>query len=604
MAARSGIFGLECKDKQVIDLANEPSGTIHVINFTSTYYKGDIYCLWRFEAPSSQKVLIYFTFFDMGSSYCSFASVTISEEPRFGEREILMEACGYKTPRPVITSEGLAELTFHSIWFQKGRGFVAHYKVLNSTTGCGGSLQYIDLFYQQNGTIYSPNYPSTYGTSEDCHWRIHAYTFYRERKVLLYFSSFDLDAHCCSCGYLEIFDGPSENFKLLTRVCGDSLPSPVISSNDYIYLKFRSNSSVRQGRGRFVAHYRELYRYKGCPSIDHGALTGVIYNRGFPFEYGANFFPCHWDIKVPSGMMINLTFSQFDLISGNNGKTGFCSNFVQVQDNNRYKRKLCGSLAPFSLVLFESVSVAFSSSSGGTGGFLAYYQITAKSLRTSPYKVHHYTLKPTFVSPAPLFDACRPYSQNKIHVQDSSSLSIASPTYQASPEMTTTCSWQISTREGYILRLVFLNLTISKCDETCCPYRYIQARDGNGLRDSLLGTYCGGNYPSEVSTTGNQIYVKYYGLYSNDTFEATVLSHKAKQFVDVLVIVLPVVAAVVVIIVIVITVIVIKKRRTSRETESSAGGANAGSLQSPPETNEVAPLYSHQDPHYSRPTSV
>ena len=131
------------------------------------------------------------------------------------------------------------------------------------STGCGGSLQYIDLLYQQNGTIYSPNYPSTYGTSEDCHWRIHAYTGYRERKVLLYFSSFDLDAHCCSCGYLEIFDGPSENFKLLTRVCGDSLPPPVISSNDYIYLKFRSNSSVRQGRSRFVAHYRELYHYKG-----------------------------------------------------------------------------------------------------------------------------------------------------------------------------------------------------------------------------------------------------------------------------------------------------------------------------------------------------
>ena len=115
-------------------------------------------------------------------------------------------------------------------------------------------------------------------------------------------------------------------------------------------------------------------------------------------------------------------------------------------------------------------------------------------------------------------------------MQDSSSLSIASPTYQASPEMTTTCSWQISTREGYILQLVFRNLTISKCDETCCPYRYIQARDGNGLRDSLLGTYCGGNYPSEVSTTGNQIYVKYYGLYSNDTFEATVLSYKGSCF--------------------------------------------------------------------------
>ena len=130
------------------------------------------------------------------------------------------------------------------------------------STGCDGLLKYIDLRYKQNGTIYSPNYPSSYGGNEHCNWRIRTSRhFLSKTKLLIYFTSFDLGTDCCSCDYVEIYDGPSDHYKLLARFCGNSLPPPVYSSDRYIYVKFRSNSTI-QGRG-FVAHYKELFDYSG-----------------------------------------------------------------------------------------------------------------------------------------------------------------------------------------------------------------------------------------------------------------------------------------------------------------------------------------------------
>lgn len=113
-----------------------------------------------------------------------------------------------------------------------------------------------------------------------------------------------------------------------------------------------------------------------------------------------------------------------------------------------------------------------------------------------------------------------------IDLGSSSSISIASPTYHSSPDLITTCSWEIRTTKGYILQLTIDSMTISSCGEPCCAYEYVQVRDGTELSDPLLGTYCSGNYPSLVSSKGNQMFVKYYGRYRNDTFQATVRSKK------------------------------------------------------------------------------
>lgn len=153
-----------------------------------------------------------------------------------------------------------------------------------------------------------------------------------------------------------------------------------------------------------------FFFFSGCALIDPGASTGVIYNDRFPFDYGGQL--CIWYITAPSGMMINLTFTKFDLSPRWPDLSGFCDRYVELKDSNLYRRKLCGSLAPFSMYFTGSISVTSHARFSSTGGFLAFYQIRAGSLPTTPYGLDHYTLQRTFVTPASLSDACRPYSQN------------------------------------------------------------------------------------------------------------------------------------------------------------------------------------------------
>ena len=116
----------------------------------------------------------------------------------------------------------------------------------------------------------------------------------------------------------------------------------------------------------------------------------------------------------------------------------------------------------------------------------------------------------------------------EIFVGSSSSSSIASPNYYniyytSSPGMT--CSWQIETTKGYILQLTFDKMSIPSCSGCSCGY--VKVRDGSTSSAPLLGTYCNGNYPSLVSSKGNQMFINYHrGRYSYSSFRATVRSKK------------------------------------------------------------------------------
>ncbi len=127
-------------------------------------------------------------------------------------------------------------------------------------SGCDGQTKTIDLYYAtQDGPIYSPGYPYNYGNDEKCQWLIHAQSF---ERVLIYFTAFDLEYSThCSNDSVQIFDGQNSWDVLLLKSCGSSLPPPVYSSDEYIYMQFTSDRSV-PGKG-FVARYRSISSYSG-----------------------------------------------------------------------------------------------------------------------------------------------------------------------------------------------------------------------------------------------------------------------------------------------------------------------------------------------------
>ena len=126
-------------------------------------------------------------------------------------------------------------------------------------SACNG-LETIDLMNNPNGSIYSPGYPNNYDNYQNCLWLLVAPY---GSKVLLYFTTFEVEDYSGFCSdSVELFDGSNDSSRRLSKSCGSILPSPVYSSDRYMYMKFKSGSYYTE-KG-FVAHYRELTDSSGA----------------------------------------------------------------------------------------------------------------------------------------------------------------------------------------------------------------------------------------------------------------------------------------------------------------------------------------------------
>ncbi|KAF5904980.1 CUB and sushi domain-containing protein 1, partial [Clarias magur] len=103
---------------------------------------------------------------------------------------------------------------------------------------CGGTLR------GTTGTIASPNFPSEYENSADCTWSILAEP---GDTIALVFTDFQLEDRY---DFLEISGTEAPSIWLT----GMNLPSPVISSKNWLRLHFTSDSNHR--RKGFSAQYQ------------------------------------------------------------------------------------------------------------------------------------------------------------------------------------------------------------------------------------------------------------------------------------------------------------------------------------------------------------
>ncbi|KAL9972974.1 hypothetical protein ACROYT_G019375 [Oculina patagonica] len=301
----------------------------------------------------------------------------------------------------------------------------------------------------------------------------------------------------------------------------------------------------------------------GCPSIVPGALTGVIYSPNFPWYY-LNSNSCDWYFSVLNRYdRININFTYIL-------PYGDCKAYVELLDRyNNLKRvvSLCTTPVPSSVSYSESIRVRyypdFTSSS-----FMAFYQRGY----SVPVPVTTYAPPPTRYRTRSN-TACQPFSHKSIYLQSSGSTFVSSSVshdaiHTVAPD--TTCTWQIATTEGYTLELTFDDMSISCCSDYLCGY--VRVRDGGSTARSL-GTFCDGNIPSVVSSTGNQMFIRFYGYSRWDYFKASIDSketeaHRRQRIAG---IVVPIVIGVV-LFAIIVTVIKCTKIRRSESTgqESSS----------------------------------
>ncbi|XP_078577514.1 tolloid-like protein 2 [Branchiostoma floridae x Branchiostoma japonicum] len=93
-----------------------------------------------------------------------------------------------------------------------------------------------------SGAISSPGHPAMYPPNSACAWRI---MVDEGQRIVIVFNALEIEHHAqCSYDYLQIRDGSEPTAPSLSKVCGNSMQSPVTSSGNNVLINFRSDTSV------------------------------------------------------------------------------------------------------------------------------------------------------------------------------------------------------------------------------------------------------------------------------------------------------------------------------------------------------------------------
>ncbi|TNN24526.1 Tolloid-like protein 2 [Liparis tanakae] len=105
---------------------------------------------------------------------------------------------------------------------------------------------------------------------------------------------------------LQVRDGRLETDPLIGKYCGTTLPAPVVSSSNSLWVRFKSDSSVGH------AGFRALYTVD-CGGILSGAgqLSSPYHPNAYPHNKA-----CEWVINQPEGFVVTLNFLSFDVEGG------------------------------------------------------------------------------------------------------------------------------------------------------------------------------------------------------------------------------------------------------------------------------------------------
>ncbi|XP_075412306.1 mannan-binding lectin serine protease 1 isoform X2 [Tenrec ecaudatus] len=273
-------------------------------------YPSDSEVTWNITVPEGFRIKLYFTHFDLESSYlCEYDHVKVETED-----QVLVSFCGRETTdteqtpgqEPVLSPGSFMSITFRSDFSNEERftGFDAHYMAVDvdecteredEELSCDhychnyiggyycscrfGYLLHTDnrtcrvecsdnLFTQRTGVITSPDFPNPYPKSSECFYAIKLEEGF---MISLQFEDiFDIEDHpevSCPYDYIKIKVGS----KVLGPFCGEKAPGPINTQSHSIQIVFHSDNSG-ENRG-----WRLSYRAAGneCPELQppvHGKI--------------------------------------------------------------------------------------------------------------------------------------------------------------------------------------------------------------------------------------------------------------------------------------------------------------------------------------------
>ena len=222
------------------------------------------------------------------------------------------------------------------------------------------------------GIFSNPNYPNVYPKNKVCRWTIRLSAY---ETISLEFPTFDVQAgskeNSCDQDFIEVVEGYSFH---RGRFCNSFRPpGSLLSASNVLQVIFKSNGDEKNGR------FQIKYEKRPCGGQFWG-VEGVIQSPNYPHPYPTR-EKCTWQITVPNGKVIKLTFDTFDL-----NKDSKCElDYLIVRDGpNVTSTELghfCYEQPPDHTIrsVGQTISLEFHSYSDGNGmGFKAHYEAVSQ----------------------------------------------------------------------------------------------------------------------------------------------------------------------------------------------------------------------------------
>ncbi|KAM9333329.1 LOW QUALITY PROTEIN: cubilin [Pholidichthys leucotaenia] len=438
-----------------------PSGSITSPGYPNKYPENRE-CIWYIITSAGSSVTLTIHEFDVEFHQdCSYDVLEVYGGPDLSSPQLAKLCSTTSDPMQVSSTGNMLTVRFKSDAYVSGRGFNASW--VEVPGGCGGPVT------APSGEIHSPLYPNIYPNNVDCSWVISVNPSHR---VLVNFTDIDVEYHSnCDWDYVELRDGPTISSPLLARVCGTSVASPIPSTQNTMYVRFRSDHSGNHHG--FSARFSEACGATLITDDKGGAIASPRYPALYPPNQN-----CSWIIKAQEPFNhVTLSFTDFELEMVNS----ICSHdFVKILDGDNYQAPsigfYCGLELPHPVTSFSNALVVtfISDHSVSKRGFRATYSASTSScggdllMETGAFNSPNYP------------DAYPPNAE---------------------------CVWTIRGSPGNRLQLSFIIFHLQ--GDSDCQNDYLEVREGNST-GPLIGRFCGTSLPSNyTSVLGHVLWVKF-----------------------------------------------------------------------------------------------
>ncbi|CAL8097727.1 unnamed protein product [Calicophoron daubneyi] len=312
----------------------------------------------------------------------------------------------------------------------------------------------------------------------------------------------------CAHDYLEVRDGYYSGSRLIGRYCGQVIPPTLTSTGSRLWLEYRrSAGSMSTG---FIATYEAICG--GDLHMEEGKLTSPHYPEFYPPSK-----ECIWQITVPVGYSVALTFQSFQLEKHDTCVYDYLEVRDGLTDTSPLLKKLCGSQLPSPIKSTNNVMYIKFVSDGSVGkqGFTATFQKEFDECKTTKHGCSHtcvntlggyrcqceigYELHPDGKR---CEDACG-------GVINERNGTIQTPSFPDLYPPNKNCIWKILAPPKSTIFLNFTHFNLEGRNHAC-KYDFVNVYSGPSDNQQKIGTFCGDRVPDPITSHTNELTIEFY----------------------------------------------------------------------------------------------